>query len=221
MKTGKASGLYRRLCNPSGHEYADFLSRHGRFYSMGEGCHISPKASITDQAYMRIGNNVRISSGCSIFGHDGAVNMINRAYGLWLDSVGKIDIGDNVFIAHRAIIQPGVTIGSNVIVCAGSVVNRDVEDGMIVAGIPARPVSTVSMHVELLKSRNAKYPWRDLIEARQGGWNPDLEKELLRLRVDFFYPAEGGEESDSAGSGPDSSEAVLKRAEPHDSGGRE
>jgi acetyltransferase-like isoleucine patch superfamily enzyme len=64
---------------------------------------------------------VRIAT-CMILGHDGTVNMINRALGLHLDSVGKIDIRDNVYIGYHAVVLPGVTIGPNAIVSAGSVV---------------------------------------------------------------------------------------------------
>lgn len=187
MKTGHAESLFRRLCEPDGLEYAEFLKRHGRFHAIGENCYISPRANITDPAYVHLGNNVRISD-CSIFGHDGAVNMINRAFGLRLDSVGKVEIKDNVFIAHGCIVQPGVTIGPNVIVCAGSIVNRDVPEGTIVAGVPAKPVSTLAMYVQILKARNERYPWRALIESRESDYDPKLEDELQRMRVAYFYP---------------------------------
>jgi acetyltransferase-like isoleucine patch superfamily enzyme len=200
MTTGKGRSIYRRICQPSGAEYADFLRRHGGFHAIGEDCYISPNANITDPAYVHIGNNVRISD-CSIFGHDGAVNMVNHALGLRLDSVGKIEIRDNVFIGHGAIVQPGVVIGPNAIISAGSVVNRDVPEGTIVAGVPAKPVSTIAMYVQLLKARNERYPWRTLIESRQGDYDPAMEEELVRLRVDFFYPPKpASAESASANS---------------------
>lgn len=48
-----------------------------------------------------------------------------------------VKIGDNVWIGARAVILPGVTIGNNVVVAAGSVVTRDVPDNVVVAGVPA------------------------------------------------------------------------------------
>jgi acetyltransferase-like isoleucine patch superfamily enzyme len=189
---GRLHGLYRRFCNPKGDEYAEYLRRHGGFYSVGEHCFIHPESYITDRPYIRIGNNVRMGR-CAIVGHDGSVNMINRAFGLRLDSVGKVDIRDNVFIGFGAIILPGVTIGPNAIVSAGSVVRSDVKEGTVVAGVPARPVGALAMHVEVLKARARTLPWIHLIERRGADFDPALEPELVRMRVEHFYgPAKTG-----------------------------
>jgi acetyltransferase-like isoleucine patch superfamily enzyme len=190
MRTGRGTVLYRRICKPDGREHAEYLRRHGGFHAIGEHCSISTSANITDPAYVKIGNNVRISA-CSIFGHDGSVNMLNRAFGLKLDNVGRVVIRDNVYLAEACIIQPNVTIGPNAIVSAGSVVNRDVAEGMIVAGVPARPVGTTAMLVEILQARNERYPWRSLTELRSGEFDPALEPELMRMRVAHFFPADG------------------------------
>ena len=58
------------------------------------------------------------------------------------DSVYRdvVDIEDNVFIGIGAIILPGVTIGSNVIVAAGAVVRADVPDGKVVGGVSAKVI---------------------------------------------------------------------------------
>jgi maltose O-acetyltransferase len=56
------------------------------------------------------------------------------------DHGGDVIIGDRVWIAYRAIILPGVTIGEGAVVAAGAVVTRDVEPFAIVAGVPARKV---------------------------------------------------------------------------------
>ncbi len=177
---------YLALCKPSPEEYAEFLRRQGGFYSIGENCWIMRTANITDPAYVRLGNNVMLSA-CSLLGHDGSVHMLNRAYGCKLDKVGKVDIGDNVFVGHQAIILPGVTIGSNVIVGAGSVVTKDVPQGTIVAGIPARPIAKTDAYVKALKKETKSLPWFHLLEKRSGSFDLSLEDELIHLRKRHFY----------------------------------
>jgi acetyltransferase-like isoleucine patch superfamily enzyme len=113
-------GIYMRVCRPDSVEYAEYLKRHGGFHAIGENCHILPTTNFTDPAYVRLGNNVHFSNS-AIIGHDGSIAMLNKAYGVKLEAVGKIDIRDNVFIGYQAVILPGVTIGPDAIVAAGSV----------------------------------------------------------------------------------------------------
>ena len=193
MRTGKCAGLYRKFCHPSGGEYAEFMKRHGGLFAIGEKCSILPSTIFTDPAYVRLGNNVQFSS-CHLIGHDGSIGMLNDAYGVRLDSVGKIDIRDNVFIGFQAVILPGVTIGPNAIVAAGSVVTKDVPPGSIVAGIPAKPIGRVDDLVKRLAAKTATLPWADLIARREGGYDPAMEPELQRLRVKHFYPEQGDRE---------------------------
>src|SRR4051794_2470058 len=179
-------GLFRRIARPNGRQWAQMLRARGDFYAMGEDCWIDSYSLIEDRAYIRLGNNVRLST-CAIFGHDGAVNMINRAFGLRLDSVGKVDIRDNVFVGYGAIILPDVTIGPNAIVSAGSVVRSDVAEGDVVAGVPAKRVSRLELSVAMLKAKNQKFPWRHLIEQRASEYDAVLEPKLVRMRVDYFF----------------------------------
>lgn len=58
------------------------------------------------------------------------------------DRGGAVRIGDRAWIAYRAIVLPGVTIGEGAVVAAGAVVSEDVPPYAIVAGNPARQVGT-------------------------------------------------------------------------------
>lgn len=183
---GRLIRLYLRFCNPIPEEYAEFLRKQGGFYSIGENCWIIRTANITDPAYVRLGDNVMLSA-CNLLGHDGSVHMLQQAYGVTLDKVGKIDIGNNVFIGHQAIILPGVTIGNNVIVGAGSVVTKDVADGDIVAGIPARAIARTDEYVAQLSKETKQLPWYDLLLKREGSYDTSLEDKLVSQRRQFFY----------------------------------
>lgn len=63
-------------------------------------------------------------------GENGKYRLITR--------VAPITIGDDVWIGGDAVVLPGVRIGNNVIVAAGAVVDKDVPDNCVVAGVPAK-----------------------------------------------------------------------------------
>jgi acetyltransferase-like isoleucine patch superfamily enzyme len=190
FRTGRFKGLYLRFCQPGAQEFTRFMKLHGGLHAIGEHCSILPSTNFTDPAYVKLGNNVHFSN-CTLVGHDGAVAMLNRAYDVKLDSVGKIDIRDNVFIGYGAIVLPGVTIGPNAIVAAGAVVNRDVAAGLIVGGIPAKPIGKVDELVARLQAKTDALPWSEMVRSR--GYDVDMavEQEMIRRRVEYFYGAEG------------------------------
>lgn len=51
-----------------------------------------------------------------------------------------VTFGDDVWIGGNCTVLPGITVGSNVVIAAGAVVNRDVPDNCVVAGVPAKVI---------------------------------------------------------------------------------
>ncbi len=187
--------LYQKICRPKSDEWADYLRQHGRFVAIGADCQILASTAIHDPEYVRIGNNVSLSQ-CTLIGHDGSIAVLNKAYNVRLEGVGKIDIRDNVFVGWGAIILPGVTIGPNAIVGAGAVVTRDVLPGDVVGGVPAKPICRVDDLVQRLQTQTQELPWGALIQSREGAFDAKMEPELKRLRRKHFY---GAEQTNSAG----------------------
>jgi acetyltransferase-like isoleucine patch superfamily enzyme len=179
--------LYRKMYRPDGTDWAEYLRKRGNLHHMGVDVAINFDANITDPEYVSIGNNVLLSS-CTLVGHNGAIAVLNRAYGVKLDDVGKIDIKDNVFIGIGAIILPGVTIGPNAIVGAGALVTRDVPPGSIVGGVPARVIGDTRDYVRKLGEKTELLPWKHLIHAREGSFDQAVELELKGMRIKHFYP---------------------------------
>lgn len=71
--------------------------------------------------------------------------------------MGCIKVGNNCFIGHSVIILPGVTIGDNVIIGAGSIVTRDIPSDSVVAGIPAKVVCSLDGYYEKNLSKGTFY----------------------------------------------------------------
>jgi acetyltransferase-like isoleucine patch superfamily enzyme len=156
---------------------------------MGQHCSMLTGTLITDPALTSIGNNVHFSD-CALIAHDGSVAMFARAYGSRVDAVGKIVIHDNVFIGFQAVVLGDVVIGPNSIVAAGAVVTKDVAEGDIVGGVPARPIGRVADYVAKLERETATLPWSKIIQLRSNGHDPEVESQLAAMRrAHFFGPA--------------------------------
>ena len=178
-----AVGLYRRLCKPMGEEWAQYVKKHGGLHSMGEKCSIGPEVVITDPAYTSLGSNVRLS-GCTIFGHDGSINMLNEAYpGMSLDKVGPVVIGNNVFVGHGSIILPGTRIGNNVVIGAGTRVSGVVRDNVVLK--PAAPVEVCGTDQLAIKIKRVSHkdPWHQLIVQRGATFDVRLQSKLDSIRT--------------------------------------
>jgi len=91
---------------------------------------------------IEIGNHVTVTKGVRFVTHDGGVWVLRKKYPN-IDVVGRITILDNVFIGLGATLLPGITVGPNAIIGAGSIVNRDVPSGTVVAGVPARHIKSL------------------------------------------------------------------------------
>ncbi len=97
-----------------------------------------------------LGDNVHISVNARFVCHDGAVLPFRRETPD-LDVAKKINVGNNVFIGMEALILPGVKIGDNSIIAARAVVSKDVPNGTVVAGNPARKIKTTLEYLEKAK----------------------------------------------------------------------
>jgi len=91
---------------------------------------------ILDVAPVAIGDGTQVGPGVQIYAADHPRDPAPRRAGL--ECGRPVTIGRNVWIGGGAILLPGVRIGDDAVVGAGSVVTRDVAAGTIVAGNPAR-----------------------------------------------------------------------------------
>lgn len=120
---------------------------------VGVGCSIQPGV-VFDYSHcwlIEIGDYVTIAPEAYLLAHDASSKPF-AGY----TRIGKVVIGDHAFIGARAIIMPGVTVGRNAIVAAGSVVTKPVPADIVVGGNPAKPIGTVQQYAakmaELVKT---------------------------------------------------------------------
>jgi acetyltransferase-like isoleucine patch superfamily enzyme len=110
----------------------------GDYLAINRGCHIDGRGGITIGNYVLIGPNVFIGSSNHV------VSPKDNAPRLLLGhNPEPVHIGNNVWIGANAVICPGVSIGDQSVVGAGSVVTKDVPGSVVVAGSPAHIIKTL------------------------------------------------------------------------------
>ena len=121
-----------------------------------------------------IGNNVTLT-GVTVLAHDASTQIP-----LGVSKVGRVKIGNNVFVGHGSIILPGVNIGDNCVIGAGSVVSKDIPSGSVAVGNPVRIVGNYADFVEKHKAQMEQRPvfptfWADKSDAEKAEMKAKLE----------------------------------------------
>tara|TARA_X000001036_G_scaffold397890_1_gene400424 strand:+ start:1325 stop:1861 length:537 start_codon:yes stop_codon:yes gene_type:complete len=107
---------------------------------------------------IELGDNLVVSSNVIFLSHDysytTALISIDEKPETDVCLLGKIIVGNNVFIGMNVMLLPGVTIGNNVIIGAGSIVRGSIPDDSIVSGNPAKVVKDIKEHAYNVKTKN-------------------------------------------------------------------
>jgi maltose O-acetyltransferase len=103
--------------------------------------------------HVEIGNDVGIAPNVHILAHDASTKLY-----LNYTRIGRVKIGSRVFIGASTIILPGVVIGDDVIVGAGSVVTNDIPPESVVAGNPARVICSLQAFLDKRREELSSRP---------------------------------------------------------------
>lgn len=109
----------------------------------------------TEPWCVTLGNNVHITGDVLFITHDGGT-LLFRDQIPDLEITKPIIVKNNVYIGVRSIIMPGVEIGNNCIIAAGSVVTKNVPDNNVYGGVPARFIKTIDEYLIGIKSNSLK-----------------------------------------------------------------
>ena len=174
MRGERLKHTLRLFMLSSGTKRARYLKEHDVFGSMGDRYMIMNRIVPLYAKLIKLGSNVNLASKVSLVTHDVTHSMLNKCEGAdpssqgnacnFHEKVGCIEIGDNVFVGAGTTVLYNVRIGSNVIIGANSLVNKDIPDNSVAAGVPAKVISSFEDYLEKRKQEET-YP----IEIRPRG----------------------------------------------------
>lgn len=123
------------------HIESPFHCDYGENIHVGDNFYANFGCVILDVAEVRIGNNCFIAPQVGIYTATHPIDPTERASGV--EYAKPITIGNDCWIGGHATINPGVTLGNNVVVGSGAVVTRSFGDNIVIAGNPAKVINTI------------------------------------------------------------------------------
>ena len=130
-----------------------FYCYYGQHISIGNNVIININCTFVDCNKITIGNNVLIASNVQIYTATHPVNISDRLLDNWSYNnphaffntyALPVTIEDNVWIGGGVIILPGVTIGKNSVIGAGSVVNKSIPPNSLAVGNPCKVIRKIN-----------------------------------------------------------------------------
>lgn len=130
---GKSDGAF---INPP------FYCDYGHNIEVGKNFFANYNCTILDVAKVKIGDNCMFAPNVAVYTAGHPIHPATRStlyeYGI------EVTIGDNVWVGGNAVICPGVHIGDNCVIGAGSVVTKDIPAWSVAVGNPAKVIKTIT-----------------------------------------------------------------------------
>ncbi|SHG08519.1 sugar O-acetyltransferase [Chryseobacterium sp. OV279] len=124
----------------------NFWCDYGYNIEVGENFYANHNLIILDCAKVTFGDNVFIGPNCSFYTAGHPLDAKQRNEGL--EYAHPIKIGDNVWLGGNVVVLPGVSIGNNAVIGAGSVVTKDIPDYAVAVGNPCRIIKNVEENLK-------------------------------------------------------------------------
>lgn len=129
-----------------------FVCDYGYNISVGKNFYSNHNLVILDCAKVSFGDNVFIAPNCGFYtaGHPLEASERNKG----LEYAQPITVGDNVWFGANVSVLPGVTIGDNCVIGAGSVVNKDIPANSLAVGNPCKVIRTIDNGTDLTEIKS-------------------------------------------------------------------
>ena len=119
-----------------------FMCDYGYNIEIGENFYANHNLIILDGNKVEFGDNVFIAPNCSFYTAGHPLDVERRNQGL--EYAKPIKVGNNVWIGGNVVVLPGVTIGDNSVIGAGSIVNKDIPPNTVAVGNPCRVIKRIT-----------------------------------------------------------------------------
>ena len=118
-----------------------FICDYGYNIEIGENFYSNHNLTILDGNKVKFGDNVFIAPNCSFYTAGHPVDAETRNKGL--EYAKPIEVGNNVWIGGDVVVLPGVKIGDNTVIGAGSVVTKDIPSNCVAVGNPCKVIKQI------------------------------------------------------------------------------
>ena len=166
MEQQKRARKLTQELNTVDRSYCDY----GFNIEVGKNFYANYNCTILDVGKVTIGDNCMFAPNVAIYtaGHPIHPDSRNSMYEYGI----QVSIGDNCWLGGNTIVCPGVKIGNNVVIGAGSVVTKDIPDWSIAAGNPCRVIRTITEEDRKYYYKKNEFDeeaWKDLTARGFGG----------------------------------------------------
>lgn len=132
-----------------------FHCEYGKHIKVGENFYANIGCIMLDVAQITIGKNVLFGPNVSIYTAGHPIHYESRMSGY--EYGVPVAIGDNVWIGGNCVILPGVKIGSNTVIGAGSIVTKEIPDNVLAAGNPCKVIREITTEDKAYYFKNKKF----------------------------------------------------------------
>ena len=132
----------------------------GHHLHLGSGIYVNANLTLVDDGHIYVGDKVMFGPNVTITTASHPIEPLLRARGLQYNK--DVWIGENAWIGAGVIIMPGVHIGRDTVIGAGSIVTKDIPDLVVAVGNPCRPLRPVSERDREFFYKDERIDWDNL-----------------------------------------------------------